>query len=139
MDGFLWSTPDEYAAIRFYTVQQGKEEEVALQDVAVTTVKDKAMKVRVTARNGSVYTVTLAEKGIEVTSDSPAPWLLRLNVAAGKELPLTASGQVLRGEAKGIPYGIVCRKGSIEQQGNSVILKPQNNRLKLDCSARDVE
>ena len=139
MDGFLWSTPDEYAAIRFYTVQQGKEEEVALQDVAVTTVKDKAMKVRVTARNGSVYTVTLAEKGIEVTSDSPAPWLLRLDVAAGKELPLTASGQVLRGAAKGIPYGIVCRKGSIEQQGNSVAFKPQNNRLKIDCSARDVK
>ena len=139
MDGFLWSTPDEYAAIRFYTVQQGKEDEVALQDVAVTTVKDKAMKVRVTARNGSVYTVTLAEKGIEVTSDSPAPWLLRLDVAAGKELPLTASGQVLRGAAKGIPYGIVCRKGSIEQQGNSVAFKPQNNRLKLDCSARVVK
>ena len=139
MDGFLWSTPDEYAAIRFYTVQQGKEEEIALQDVAVTTVKDKAMKVRVTARNGSVYTVTLAEKGFEVTSDSPTPWLLRLDVAAGKELPLAASGQVLRGEAKGIPYGIVCRKGSIEQQGNSVILKPQNNRLKIDCSARDVK
>ena len=44
LDGFLWSTPDEYAAIRFYTITDGVEKEVTLKNVEVKAIKDKKMQ-----------------------------------------------------------------------------------------------
>lgn len=138
VDGFLWSTPEEYAAIRFYTMTDGVEKEVALQNVEVKAVKDKKMLLRCLATDQSVYTITLSEKQIEVKGETPNAWMLKLGVASGKKLPLKVEGDdSLTGEQKGIPYGIVCLKGKIKQNGDTVVLNPENNRLVVDCSFRD--
>lgn len=138
VDGFLWSTPEEYAAIRFYTVSDGVEKEVELKSVDVKAVNDKKMQLHCVAADQSVYTVTLSERQIEVKGNSPRTWMLKLGVAAGKSLPLKVKGNALTGELKGIPYGIVCQKGTMKQNGNTVTLNPENNRLMVDCSNRDL-
>lgn len=138
VDGFLWSTPKEYAAIRFYTTASGVEKEVALKHVEVKAVKDKEMQLRCVAADQSVYTITLSEKRIEVKGKTSHDWMLKLGVAAGKTLPLRVKGDdSLVGELKGVPYGIVCLKGSMAQNGNAVSLTPDNNTLVVDCSFRD--
>lgn len=137
LDGFLWSTPDEYAAIRFYTSPYGIEREVTLKDVKVETVGDKAMRIVCTATDNSTYTVTLSEKQIEVKSDNTGEWWMRLGVARGKTLPLkVVNGNQLTGELKHTTYGMLCKTGEMSQEKNAVRLTPQNNALVLDCSYR---
>ncbi|UYU56753.1 hypothetical protein KQP61_21790 [Bacteroides faecis] len=138
LDGFLWSTPDEYAAIRFYTITNGVEKEVTLKSVEVKAVKDKKMQLHCVAIDQSVYTISLSEKQIEIKGKTPHTWMLKLGVATGKTLPLKVKGEdLLTGELKGVPYGIVCLKGKMKQSGNTVLLNPENNRLVVDCSFRN--
>jgi hypothetical protein len=138
LDGFLWSTPDEYAAIRFYTITDGVEKEVTLKNVEVKAIKDKKMQLHCVATDQSVYTINLSEKQIEIKGKTPHTWMLKLGVATGKTLPLKVKGDdSLTGELKGIPYGIVCLKGNMKQSGNTVFLNPENNRLVVDCSFRN--
>lgn len=138
LDGFLWSTPDEYAAIRFYTITDGVEKEVTLKNVEVKAIKDKKMQLHCVATDQSVYTISLSEKQIEIKGKTPHTWMLKLGVATGKTLPLKVKGDdSLTGELKGIPYGIVCLKGNMKQSGNTVFLNPENNRLVVDCSFRN--
>lgn len=138
LDGFLWSTPDEYADIRFYTIIGGVEKEVTLKNVEVKTVKDKKMQLHCVAADQSVYVISLSEKQIEIKGKTPHTWMLKLGVATGKNLPLKVKGDdSLTGELKGVPYGIVCLKGNMKQSGNTVLLNPENNRLVVDCSFRN--
>lgn len=138
LDGFLWSTPDEYAAIRFYTITDGVEKEVTLKNVEVKAIKDKKMQLHCVATDQSVYTINLSEKQIEIKGKTPHTWMLKLGVATGKTLPLKVKGDdSLTGELKGIPYGIVCLKGNMKQSGNTVFFNPENNRLVVDCSFRN--
>ncbi len=138
LDGFLWSTPDEYAAIRFYTITDGVEKEVTLKNVEVKAIKDKKMQLHCVATDQSVYTINLSEKQIEIKGKTPHTWMLKLGVATGKTLPLKVKGDdSVTGELKGIPYGIVCLKGNMKQSGNTVFLNPENNRLVVDCSFRN--
>lgn len=138
LDGFLWSTPDEYAAIRFYTITDGVEKEVTLKNVEVKAIKDKKMQLHCVATDQSVYTINLSEKQIEIKGKTPHTWMLKLGVATGKTLPLKVKGDdSLTGELKGIPYGIICLKGNMKQSGNTVFLNPENNRLVVDCSFRN--
>lgn len=138
LDGFLWSTPDEYAAIRFYTITDGVEKEVTLKNVEVKAIKDKKMQLHCVATDQSVYTINLSEKQIEIKGKTPHTWMLKFGVATGKTLPLKVKGDdSLTGELKGIPYGIVCLKGNMKQSGNTVFLNPENNRLVVDCSFRN--
>ena len=138
LDGFLWSTPDEYAAIRFYTITDGVEKEVTLKNVEVKAIKDKKMQLHCVATDQSVYTINLSEKQIEIKGKTPHTWMLKIGVATGKTLPLKVKGDdSLTGELKGIPYGIVCLKGNMKQSGNTVFLNPENNRLVVDCSFRN--
>lgn len=138
LDGFLWSTPDEYAAIRFYTITDGVEKEVTLKNVEIKAIKDKKMQLHCVATDQSVYTINLSEKQIEIKGKTPHTWMLKLGVATGKTLPLKVKGDdSLTGELKGIPYGIVCLKGNMKQSGNTVFLNPENNRLVVDCSFRN--
>lgn len=71
VDVFLWSTPEEYAAIRFYIVTDGVEKEVALQNIEVKAVKDKKMLLWCLTIDQSVCTITLSEKQIEVKGGIP--------------------------------------------------------------------
>ena len=136
IDGFLWSTRDEYAAIRFYTLSD-VEHEVELKEVQVKAVNDKAMEVICTATDDFVYTITLSEKQIEVKSDNTGKWWLELGVAEGKTLPLKViNGNELTGKLKDTTYGILCKKGEMTQGINTLRLTPQNNSLILDCSYR---
>lgn len=138
VDGFLWSTPKEYAAIRFYTIKNGAEKEVTIKNVEVKTVNDSKMQLRCVATDQSAYTITLSEREIKIEGKTSNPWKLKLEVATGKTLPLKVKGNnSLTGELKGISYGIVCLKGNVKQSGNTVSLNPENNRLIIDCSSRD--
>lgn len=137
VDGFLWSTPQERAAMRLYAVTDGEEREVTIGSVVVAAEDDSLMQLRCTSDDGAAYTITLSERHIGIEGTARRPWRLKLEVAAGKTLPLKVEdGRRLTGRLKGNAYGVVCLEGKMEQRGNSVSLTPEEGRLTIDCSER---
>lgn len=95
MDGFRWSAPNDLAAIRLYTLNaDNRPEEIMLDTMLVKVIGNKATEIICRTKANLEYTFILSEKQIEVKSNDPGRWMLKLNVAHGKVLPLNVENNV---------------------------------------------
>lgn len=137
LDGFRWSTPQEYAAIRFFEGSEGNFREMKLSGADVSTSGKDAMCLEFRSADGNRYTVRMEEDGIELKGGTGRmDWRLCLSVPEGRALPLTVTddGKSLKSEKKGIEYGLTLTKGRFIRSGNSVWMVPEKGVLSMDCS-----
>ena len=141
MDGFRWSTPNDLAAIRLYTLNaDNRPEEIMLDTMLVKVIGNKATEIICRTKANLEYTFILSEKQIEVKSNDPGRWMLKLNVAHGKALPLNVENKrILKSQMKDISYGILCKKGTMAHKENHILFIPQKNRIVMDCSDRKIQ
>lgn len=141
MDGFRWSAPNDLAAIRLYTVNaDNRPEEIMLDTMLVKVIENKATEIICRTKANLEYTFILSEKQIEVKSNDPGRWMLKLNVAHGKALPLNVENKrILKSQMKDISYGILCKKGTMAHKENHILFIPQKNRIVMDCSDRKIQ
>lgn len=141
MDGFRWSAPNDLAAIRLYTLNaDNRPEEIMLDTMLVKVIGNKATEIICRTKANLEYTFILSEKQIEVKSNDPGRWILKLNVAHGKALPLNVENKrILKSQMKDISYGILCKKGTMAHKENHILFIPQKNRIVMDCSDRKIQ
>ena len=141
MDGFRWSAPNDLAAIRLYTLNaDNRPEEIMLDTMLVKVIGNKATEIICRTKANLEYTFILSEKQIEVKSNDPGRWMLKLNVAHGKVLPLNVENKrILKSQMKDISYGILCKKGTMAHKENHILFIPQKNRIVMDCSDRKIQ
>ena len=141
MDGFRWSAPNDLAAIRLYTLNaDNRPEEIMLDTMLVKVIGNKATEIICRTKANLEYTFILSEKQIEVKSNDPGRWMLKLNVAHGKVLPLNVENKrILKSQMKDISYGILCKKGTMAHKENNILFIPQKNRIVMDCSDRKIQ
>lgn len=141
MDGFRWSAPNDLAAIRLYTLNaDNRPEEIMLDTMLVKVIGNKATEIICRTKANLEYTFILSEKQIEVKSNDPGQWMLKLNVAHGKALPLNVENKrILKSQMKDISYGILCKKGTMAHKENHILFIPQKNRIVMDCSDRKIQ
>lgn len=141
MDGFRWSAPNDLAAIRLYTLNaDNRPEEIMLDTMLVKVIGNKATEIICRTKANLEYTFILSEKQIEVKSNDPGRWMLKLNVAHGKALPLNVENKrILKSQMKDISYGILCKKGTMAHKENHILFIPQKNRIVMDCSDRKIQ
>lgn len=141
MDGFRWSAPNDLAAIRLYTLNaDNRPEEIMLDTMLVKVIGNKATEIICRTKANLEYTFILSEKQIEVKSNDPGQWMLKLNVAHGKVLPLNVENKrILKSQMKDISYGLLCKKGKMAHKENHILFIPQKNRIVMDCSDRKIQ
>ena len=140
IDGFLWSTPNDLAAIRIYTMDNSNHpKEIIMDKMFVKVIGKKATEIICCTASGKEYTFTMNEKQIEIKSNDQNQWVMKLNVAKDKTFPLNLTNKrMLKGQMKNINYGIICEKGIMEKEKNGVLFIPEKNKITINCSNRKI-
>lgn len=140
IDGYLWSTPNDLAGIRIYTMDANNHpKEVIMEKMSVKILGEKATEIICKSVSGKEYIFTMNEKQIEIKSNNKNQWVMKLNVAKDKTLPLNLyDKRTLKGQMKNINYGIICKKGIIQTERNGVLFIPEKNKITIDCSDREI-
>ncbi len=133
VDGFLWSTAENLAGLRFKKLtSDGQVTELMMKDPVVTNLSMDILQVECKTDAGELFTMVFYEDRMEVTCKAKKgfSWTLELDAAPGKELPFTSiEKQQIKGILNGFEYSITCREGSFEKTGNTFRMLPSGNRL----------
>ena len=137
VDGYLWSTPDNIAGLRFKAIKDGKEILLEGKDPVIDDLIPGKLHISwaLTSFNGTVE-MELDEQQIKISidGDKSIDWYLELSAASNAKLPFEkiVSGRI---EAKfeGMNYEIIAKQGSFSKPGNGSVLKmaPAMNALLL--------
>ena len=107
--------------------------------MSVKILGEKATEIICKSVSGKEYIFTMNEKQIEIKSNNKNQWVMKLNVAKDKTLPLNLyDKRTLKGQMKNINYGIICKKGIIQTERNGVLFIPEKNKITIDCSDREI-
>lgn len=134
MDGFSWSTPEEYAGIRFMG-GPGYNSQLHLSDVSVGTLGKDRMRVDITFTGGTAIRVIFSEEGISFrTLSGSRDWRLVMSVPVGKELPLHVEGDfIVTSHENG--NAVRCISSIPENDGDRIAVIPVDGKIYLDCSS----
>lgn len=140
VDGFLWSAANDLAGIRVYSVGTDNQvEQIVMDTMYVKILGEKATEITCKTSLGNEYVFAMNERQIEIKSNDKNRWMLKLNVAKGKNFPLNmVDNRTLIAKMKNISYGIICKKGTMEQDDNGVLFIPEKNKIIIDCSNRKI-
>ncbi|MDR1864945.1 MAG: hypothetical protein LBR08_05165 [Bacteroidales bacterium] len=134
VDGFLWSTPEEKAGLRF-TDRDGKNPSVNAP--VVSELPGNVLQVEFSTASGQVFDIVFHEDRFEVTCTKKTgdAWALDLTTAAGAQLPFQSIGNnQVTASLNGFQYAIACSTGSVEKSDRCVFrLKPSGNKIVVDC------
>lgn len=143
VDGFLWSTRDARAGLRFMQLNtDGSKKEIQLNDPVVTETAKDVLQVECKDDQGNVFRIIFHEGYFEVTCkpvEKTFTWVLELQAPAGKDLPFRSFDKNrMKAEFSSFSYGMVCKKGTITGAGQSgdfiFRLIPSGNNLSIDCT-----
>ena len=128
VDGFLWSSPGDFAGIRIWQ-DNGKNlapSEIEFSRITPENVGDKAVSVLLETADGRSITFLLQENRIYITaSGMTSDWCLVLDVAEDKEMPLKVDGKfTVYGEQDGFRYGVRMTRGNVMGSGKRIICSP---------------
>ena len=128
VDGFLWSSPGDFAGIRIWQ-DNGKNlapSEIEFSRITPENVGDKAVSVLLETADGRSITFLLQENRIYITaSGMTSDWCLVLDVAEDKEMPLKVDGKfTVYGEQDGFRYGVRMTRGNVMGSGKRIIFSP---------------
>ncbi len=141
VDGFLWSTAEERAGLRFIRLDaNGNGREILMQDQHVTELSDQILQVECLAQTGEMFRIIFHENRFEITCKNSAPdfsWALELTAAANAALPFQSfEKKQIKALSSHFEYTIRCKKGFVEKAAHDAPavfrLIPQKNIIVVD-------
>lgn len=142
VDGFMWSTSSERAALRLVTLHDDAQPtEIPILAHSFSQTSGDALTVRQETPYGP-FALTFSEDRLTCTfrPEQPLEWALQFAAAPGAELPFTeAAPQELKAVWKGHPYAVSILQGSCltlakndsSECPTSWRILPQRNRITL--------
>ena len=148
VDGYLWSTSDERAALRLVALQgeSGTEEIPVFSHSFRQTAADQLVVDQKTPYG--TFTLTLTEDNItcSLRAKKKVNWAMEFTAAPKASLPFDElSAQEMRATWKGHPYAFHLQKGSFETASSSSgkptswRMHPQRGKIVLSCQLSDKE
>ncbi len=125
VDGFLWSSPGDFAGIRVW--QDNGEghapSEIEFKTITSEPLEGEALRVILGTADGRKLTFLLKEKKMDITaSGMTSDWCLVLQAAKDKALPLKVEGKfTVAGEQNGFRYGLRMIRGNVMGSGDRII------------------
>lgn len=138
VDGFVWSSAEEIAGLRFVGVD-GRE--IVGGDPSVDDSKKGTLVVRwpTTGPKGALV-MTFNERTLTVTGEGGlgSEWRLELTTAEGAPLPfLKVEAKRLACSFRGAPYSVAAKRGTFRHvEGSALQIVPDGGRIALDCAVR---
>ena len=139
VDGFFWSTQQEFAGLRLLKIDEhGGREELVLKEPQVHELAKDVLQVSSLDQYGNVFKIVFKEGEIQVSCEQSSAsynWVLALSVPAERlqELPFQAINSTnINAEFRNHRYQVNLKKGIIKegQPKESVIdLIPEQHRL----------
>ncbi len=139
VDGFLWSTVDEYAGLRIVGIDAtGTSKELSFGAPVVTEMPNETLRVECGTDSGEKFTMTFYETGFEIVGPKGFPWKMELKAAVGAELPFQSiDDKQIKAEFKGFAYTAECKEGTMEKTEGCVFgIIPSDNKIAMDCGKR---
>jgi len=134
VDGCLWSTQEERAALRLYEKNGGMLYELEGTGNPIVGSKGKDMLVEWPTKSGKVV-LLMNEKCMDISLDGKnVNWLMRLETAGNTELPFKAvEKKKLKANQKGFDYAVKLQRGWFEKRDNKVVfdLFPEKGKIRL--------
>ncbi|MDD7885137.1 hypothetical protein [Flavivirga sp. 57AJ16] len=143
VDGYLWSTPEEIAGLRFKGLINGKETFLEGGSPTITNpTKGKlAISWPLTNTEGSIL-MEFDERKVTITHDgsNEINWFLDLTASKSlEELPfISIKTNIINSKFENINYSIEAEKGGFSTPNNTIFrISPKENTIVLNLSSRD--
>lgn len=134
IDGYLWSSRDTLAGLRFKAVVNGDTVDISGGTPAVSE-QPNTLVIRWPLKDHSgSFTITLQERQVSVTFSGKAPlhWFLDFSAAARKSLPFTGiEPRVLSAKFEDMAYAVITQSGTLQGNKTAFRMLPANNKIIL--------
>ena len=138
VDGYLWSTPQKIAGLRFKMMKDGRELQMEGGDPVIDDRLPGKLHIVWPLKQGRAkLDMILDESSVTIKmggSVTTINWYLDMTTADGKKLPFTGIGsKKIDAIFDRRPYNIIAKKGTFTQPGNDVIFRimPAGNSIVL--------
>ncbi|MDP4185264.1 MAG: hypothetical protein Q8862_08905 [Bacteroidota bacterium] len=142
VDGYVWSTPDTIAGLRFKFFVKDQEIQISGGNPIITdSIPGKLHIVwpLLPFSGNLVIDLTEREMQIKLEGKGPDKWYLDLTTANSAKLPFDKiSSQRVDCTFKDLAYHVIAKKGYFDKPQENVVfrIKPHSNTIKLDFSER---
>lgn len=142
VDGFMWSTSDDRAGLRFMKIDKdGDRSEAFFKDPVVKEINKGVLQVVCKDENDNEFYIVFHEDRFEVLcepKEKDLNWTLELSAVQGVELPFQSfEGNKINASFRDFNYAISCKEGTVNGGKSSdeyvFRLMPSNNKLIVDC------
>ncbi len=143
VDGYLWSSPDTMAGLRFKVITNGKEQLIDGGDPIISDSEPGKLIVDWPIKSflGTLkIQFTEQQIKISVAGNDSLKWFLELNTSKGIKLPFTAvMKKRIDAKLEGMSYFITAIAGSFSNPENGSLFRidPHTNSIILDLSGKD--
>ncbi|ANH81836.1 hypothetical protein A8C56_13375 [Niabella ginsenosidivorans] len=137
VDGYLWSSKEFFAGLRFKTIINNKEVDITGNDPVITDKMEGVLQVSWPLKNikGTLQILFKEDQlEISVTGNPSVKWFLDLAVAKDKNVPFVSiERHLVNALSEGISYQMIAKKGSFKKGAAQSIfqLHPQGQQLQL--------
>jgi hypothetical protein len=138
VDGYLWSTQNKFAGLKFKVLLDGKEELMEGGDPVITELSPTKLLVRwplKTIKGSMEIVFTEKQVKIYVHSDQQIKWLLDMEADNKGKLPFTAiTSKKISARFEGMKYSMKALKGTFSNPDNNGQFRiiPSQNQILLD-------
>lgn len=127
VDGYVWSTPDKIAGLRFKAVIGGKEALLEGGEPTVTSPTPGKLHISWPLKSvdgALVFDIDEQQIGIKMEGNSPTTWFLDLTASEKAALPFREIGPMRIGcQFEGMGYSIRALKGNFSNPGNGTVFR----------------
>ncbi|HVY75656.1 MAG TPA: hypothetical protein VG890_12540 [Puia sp.] len=137
VDGYLWSSQNIYAGLRFKALIDGKATDLTGGDPVISDkTKDELSIVWPLTNVPGILKIRFTENQIElsVTGNPSLDWYLEFSAAPGRELPyIVMDGKRIKASFEGMNYSMVAREGSfrISHMVNAYQILPADQKIAI--------
>lgn len=142
VDGCLWSTAQDMASLRFFTLDGGGRITELRGGEPVITQKGDGMLVRwpLKERRGEIRLLMNESTLTATCTDKSLGWLMQLNVQPRAQLPFREiASRSLTANQGGFPYRLTLRRGTFEDMrqlmGCAFRIHPEKGRVEMDMAS----
>jgi len=145
VDGYLWSTPQNIAGLRFKAVIDGKETLIEGENPVITDSKPGKLHISWPLKSfAGTLVMDIDEQQIQMkmAGTKSIVWFLDLTTADNVKLPFKKiSANRVDCQFDVMNYAITAKKGSFSEPGNGIVFRilPKKNTLILNLSQTDHE
>jgi hypothetical protein len=138
VDGYIWSTPQEIAGLRFKTIVDGKERLLEGGDPTITNPIPGTLHISwpLTSFEGTlVMDFDERQVRIKLISKKSSDWFMDLTTAKDAKLPFKKIGpKRIESAFEGMNYGVTATPGMFSKPSDSIVFRvtPLNNMITLN-------